>query len=102
MDTANTAHLPYTTTPSKHHSYLSLPPKKQQKQVTKNILQNDRTYSYIGMESQKATKQGRNDTTILLRIVIPISCHFSNLTHTHTHTHTHTNSWHATPAVSTS
>ena len=28
---------------------------------------------HIGMECQKATKQGRNDTTILLWIVIPIS-----------------------------
>ena len=28
---------------------------------------------HIGMESPKATKQGRNDTTIPLRIVIPIS-----------------------------
>ena len=25
MDTANNAHLPHTTTPSKHHSYLSPP-----------------------------------------------------------------------------
>ena len=33
METANVAHLPHTT-PSEHHSYLSPPTKKQQKQVT--------------------------------------------------------------------
>ena len=73
-------HLSHTTTPSKHHSYLSPPPKNQQKQVTKK--------HFKGWNPQKATKQGRNDTTIPLRIVIPISFTISPASYTHTHTHT--------------
>ena len=94
VDTANIAHLPHTTTPSKHHSYLSPPPKKQQKQVTKkNIL--TKWKNILGWNPEKATKQGRNDTTIPLRIIIPISFAIFPTSHTHT------NPWHATPAIST-
>ena len=52
MDTANTAHLPYTTTPSEHHSYLSPPHKKQQKQVAKKIFRKNMAKD-IGMTIRK-------------------------------------------------
>ena len=62
MDTANNTHLPHTTTPSKHHSYLSPPHKKQPNKV--------------GMVPQYPYGLS--------------SLYLSNLnTRTHTHTHAH-------------
>ena len=85
VDTANTAHLPHTTTPFKYHSYLSPPPppQKQQKQVTKK-----RTYR-DGIPKKQPNKVG----------MIPqypyglSSLYIFPTSHTHTHTHT--------PAIST-
>ena len=83
VDTANTAHLPHTTTPSKFHSYVS-PPKKQQKQVTKK---HERTYR-DGIPQKQPNKVGvipqypyGLSSLYLLPFFQP---------HTHTHTHIHT------------
>ena len=55
------------------------PPKKQQKQVTKEHFRKNN----YGWYAKKGTKQGRNDNTILLQIVIPISFAIFPTAHTH-------------------
>ena len=94
MDTANNAHLPHTTTPSKHHSYVSPPPQKTTE--TSNILTNERTYR-DGIPKKQPNKVGMTPQypyglSSLYRLPF---------FQPHTHTHTHTNPWHATPAIST-
>ena len=107
MDTANNAHLPHTTRPSKHRSYLSPPHKKKQKQVTKKNLQNERTYR-DGIPKKQPNKVGMVpqypyglSSLYLLPFFQPQHTHTHTHTHAHTHTHTQTNPCHDTPTIST-
>ena len=97
MDTANNAHLPHTTRPSKYHSYLSPPHKKTTETSNKKTL---KEHNRDGIPRKQPNKVG----------MVPqypyglssLYLHFSNLnTHTHTHTRTQTNPCHATAAIST-
>ena len=99
VDTANNAHLPHTTRPSKHHSYLSPPHKKKTETSNKKTFKkNERTYR-DGIPKKQPNKVGmvpQYPYGLSSLYLLP----FSNL-NTHTHTHTQTNPCHATPAIST-
>ena len=84
MDTANTAHLPHTTTPFKHHSYLS--PETSNK---KNIFKNERTYR-DGIPKKQPNKVGMIPQYPYGLSSLYLLLFFQPHTHTHTYTHTHT------------
>ena len=80
VDTANTAHLPHTTTSSKHHSYL--PFKTTETSNKKNI---ERTYR-DGIPKKQPNKIGmipQYPSGLSSLYLLPF---FQPHTHTHTHT----------------
>ena len=59
MDTGNTAHLPHTSAPSKHHSCLFPPPPKTTETSNKeNIKKSERTYR-DGIPKKQPNKVGQ-------------------------------------------